>query len=524
MSAIASNEPGPARGPAPIQPALEAPALEAKGVAKSYGAVVALENGLLRLERGEVHVILGSNGCGKSTLCKIIAGSVPADGGEVLLEGRPVSFRSPHEGQAAGIATVYQETALVPTLSVAENIFLGQEPLKAGRRIDRQKLHTEFVKLAARVGTLAERLDPDTLVGDLSIDQQQIVEIIKALSRNPRIIIFDESTSSLDRSQVASFFALVRELKAQGVSMIFITHRMEEIFAIADRVTIMRNGRFIEEKRVSDTSREELVNLMVGNAAVRQSAEGRPARVGGKPVLVARGLSGGKAEAVDLEVRAGEIVGLGGLHGQGQSDTLLALYGGITRRAGQVSIDGTDVPAGTPASALKRGVVYISGDRGRAGALRGRPIVENLIVGILSKGRNRIAKRAELRGRVRPVIEQLKLKFGRMSDAIETLSGGNQQKVVVGRGLATGPTVLLLDDPTKGIDVQSKRDLFALISELCAGGMAVVLYSSEDMELLENSDRVLVFNTGHVVAEIPREELSEFSLNAASLKSAGVHA
>jgi ribose transport system ATP-binding protein len=498
--------------------------LEASDVAKRYGAVVALERGELRLERGEVHVILGSNGCGKSTLCKIIAGAVPADGGSVVLEGRPVAFRTPLEAQAAGIATVYQETGLVPTLSVADNIFLGQEPGKAGGRIDRKALYARFEMLIGRLGKLAAHLDPDTLVGDLSIDQQQIVEIIKALSREPKIIIFDESTSSLDRAQVADFFALVRDLKRQGTSMIFISHRMEEIFAIGDTVTIMRNGRFIDRRPVSETSRDELVNLMVGSA-LQQMIEARQShRQPGKPVLSVARLSGGKAEGVSLELREGEILGLGGLHGQGQSDTLLALYGGITRRGGEIAIAGKQLGGSTPAAALKQGLVYVSGDRGRAGALRGRPIIENLIVGILSKSSRPIAERGKLRAQVRPVIDQLKLKFGRLSDAIETLSGGNQQKVVVGRGLATGPTVLLLDDPTKGIDVRAKQDLFALIDELCAGGMAVILYSSEDMELIDHADRVLVFNTGHVVAEISREDLSEFALNEASLKTAPAHA
>ncbi len=496
--------------------------LQATNVSKRYGAVVALDRGELRLERGEVHVLLGSNGCGKSTLCKIIAGAVPADGGEVTLDGRPVAFRSPQEAQAAGIATVYQETALIPTLSVLDNVFLGQESLKAGGRIDRSALHQRFDALLHRVGALGGKLDPDTLVGDLTIDQQQIVEIIKALSREPGIIIFDESTSSLDRAQVAEFFELVRGLKERGTSMIFISHRMEEIFAIGDTVTIMRNGRFIQALKVAETSRDELVNLMVGSD-VRHGAAERSGQLSGKPVLSVRGLSGGKAEGVDIELREGEILGLGGLHGQGQSDTLLALYGGIARRSGEISVAGRSLERATPAASLARGLVYVSGDRGRAGALRGRPIIENLIVGILSKGSKRIAERGKLKTRVQPVIDQLKLKFGRLSDAIETLSGGNQQKVVVGRGLATGPTVLLLDDPTKGIDVQSKRDLFVLIAELCAGGMAVILYSSEDMELLDNADRVMVFNSGHVVAEIPRAELNEFSLNSAALQTAAAH-
>lgn len=496
--------------------------LNATAVTKSYGAITALEQGDFLLERGEVHVLLGANGCGKSTLCKIIAGAVQRDAGEITLSGAPLAIRTPVEAQQAGIATVYQETGLVPTLTVADNILLGQEPLDRFGRIDAAAVRRRLGELFQKVGALAEGMDPNALVSSLTIDQQQIVEIIKALSRDPDIIIFDESTSSLDRRQVGVFFDLVRRLKQQGTSMIFISHRMEEVFDIGDKVTVMRNGRSIATHALSATTREELIEQMVGEAM--DGGNQRRATSATKEIaLRVTNLSGGKVIGADIEVRKGEILGLGGLHGQGQSDFLLALYGGIARRSGEVEIMGQAIGRSTPSSSIRDGLVYISGDRGRAGALTGRPIIENLIIGILSKGRKRFANRSALKKRAQAVVDRLKIKIGFFSDAIETLSGGNQQKIVVGRGMATEPLVFLLDDPTKGIDVQSKRDLFALLGALCDQGVAIILYSSEDMELLDNVDRVLVFNSGHIVAEIPRAELTGVTLNAAALTTAGAH-
>ena len=496
-------------------------ALAARGITKQYGPLVAVDRSDFTLEKGEIHVLLGTNGCGKSTLCKVVAGAVPANEGTIELDGRAVTFRTPLEARRAGIATVYQELSLNPTQSVAENIYLGQEPRRFGM-IDRRGMLEAATALLRSLGDLGQNVAAGALVGDLSIDQKQIVEIAKALVQKPAVILFDESTSSLDLAQVKAFFALVRRLRDEGCSIIFISHRMEEIFAIGDRVTVMRSGRCIATRRLAETDRHQLVALMVGEEIA--AADARAPRVtpagATTPVLSLRGLANARLRALDLDLFPGEIVGLGGLHGQGQSDLLLAVFGAEARPAGSVAVAGRGLGAGGAAAALRAGLTYVSGDRGRDGALHGRPILENLAASALSKGGSPALSPAALRAQVTPITGRMRLKFGGYDDEIGTLSGGNQQKVMIGRALATAPRVLLLDDPTKGIDVRAKRDLFDLIRGLCAEGMAVILYSSEDAELLENADRILVFNSGAVVDTLEGARLTEFDLYAAALKSA----
>lgn len=494
-------------------------AITATGLTRRFGALTAVSECSFSLAQGEVHALLGSNGCGKSTLCRMLAGALAPDAGEVRLNGAPAVFAGPEEARRAGIATVYQELSLIPTLSVMENILLGQEPRNALGLVDRAALEARAAALVAQVGPLAADLDLSARVGHLPIDRQQVVEILKALAMAPRVILFDESTSSLDKAQVDAFFTLLRELKADGVSIIFISHRMEEIFAIADRVTVMRNGRDVATRSTSETSRDELVELMVGGKR-RQKQRQRSVENIAPVLLSGADLQGAKLDGVNFDLRPGEILGLGGLHGQGQSQLLLSLFGAAPVTAGSVTLEGAPFAAGHPDAALQAGLAYVSGDRGRAGALHGRPILENLALSKLARQRRMALKPRALAAEFAALIERLKLKFGRTSDAIGTLSGGNQQKVILGRALGTAPRVLLLDDPTKGIDVHAKDELYALIRELCGNGTAVMLYSSEDTELLENADRVLVFNGGRVVDELKAERLTEFDLYSAALRSA----
>ena len=493
-------------------------ALSATGITKRFGALVAVEDCAFDLARGEVHALLGSNGCGKSTLCKVMAGALAADAGQVLLDGVPTTFRGPLDARRGGIATVYQELSLIPTLSVAENIALGTEPSGRVGTVDRAALQARAGALIDSVGALAAGLDPAALVGDLSIDRQQIVEILKALAMAPRVILFDESTSSLDRSQVDAFFALVRRLQSEAVSIIFISHRMEEIFAIADRVTVMRNGTRVGTRTTAETTRDDLVSLMVGGRHERGTRTRRDNA--GVPVLQVQGLGGGRLSGITLALRPGEVLGLGGLHGQGQSEFLLSLFGALPVTSGTMTLAGQPHAPRGPYEAIRSGLAYVSGDRGRAGALHGRPILENMALSTLSRRGGFLARRRALAEGLTEVIDRLKLKFGKLRDPIGTLSGGNQQKAILGRALAAAPRVLLLDDPTKGIDVRSKEDLYALIRELGAQGAAVVLYSSEDHELLENADRVLVFNGGQVVDELSGDRLTAFDLYSAALRSA----
>ena len=495
-------------------------AIDAKGVTKTFGRIVAVDACDFTLEQGEVHVLLGTNGCGKSTFCKVVAGALPASAGEIRLFGEPIGFHGPIEARRNGIATVYQELSLNPTQSVADNIFLGQEIARFGL-IDKRDMHKRTATLLAGLGDLGHGIRPTELVGDLSIDKKQIVEIAKALVLDPKIILFDESTSSLDQSQVKAFFSLVRRLKSEGLSIIFISHRMEEIFEIGDRVTVMRNGKDVGTRLLSDTNRETLVEMMVGEAEAdytrnRRQPFSRPADAA--PLLSVTNLTAERLGPVSLDLYPGEVLGLGGLHGQGQSRLLLTLFGAIPGNSGEVSLSQGCRAGRSPRHSLINDIVYVSGDRGRDGSLQGRSILENLATSILQKNKGGVVHPAALKKAILPVVERLRLKYAGFGNDIGSLSGGNQQKVVIGRSLATQPLILLLDDPTKGIDVRTKADLFDLIAELRADGLAVILYSSEDVELLENADRILVFNSGRVSDSLEGERMNEFELYNAALK------
>ncbi|HYD97844.1 MAG TPA: sugar ABC transporter ATP-binding protein [Alphaproteobacteria bacterium] len=492
------------------------PLLAARHITKRFGGVVALSDGALTVERGEVHVLIGANGCGKSTLCKIVTGAVAPDGGEILFDGRAVSFASPKAARAAGISVFYQELSLVPQLTVAQNIMLGVEPSRGGF-VDEAALRARAEALIALMAEAAgPGFGPDAYVGDLGIDQKSIVEILKALAAKPRLVIFDEATSSLDRRQVAAFFDLVRRLKAEGTAIIFISHRMEEIFAIGDRITVMRNGATVAALDLAATDRDAIVAHMVGDRPPAPPAA-LAKREPGAPVLTVEGLCGPKLRDVSLELRRGEIVGLGGLHGQGQSELLLSLFGAAPVAGGTMRLDGQALRPDRPLAAMRHGIAYVSGDRGRSGVFAQRPIFENFAQAALSKGRGLAVRRGGLMARIAPIAERLKLRFPGYAAPVRELSGGNQQKVVIGRWLATAPAVLLLDDPTKGIDVGAKADLYAILAELCREGVAVLLYSSEDSELLTNADRILVFNGGRVVETLSGAALNEHALYRAAL-------
>jgi len=492
------------------------PVLEASGIRKRFGGVTALAGADFSLHAGEVHALVGSNGCGKSTLCKIIGGSVAADAGELTLNDKPVTFSGPQDAAAEHIGVFYQDLSLIPKMTVAENIFLGREPTGRAGLVDQPALHqAASAALAGFREVLGDGIDADTTVAALSADQGQMVEILKVLAAQPRIIILDEATAALDRNQVAAVFEHVRSLKAAGCSIIFITHRMDEVFDIADRVTVMRNGATVMTADSDQTTREALVEAMVGELA---TARGKSARhtPAAEVALQVDGLSSDKLVDVSLQLKRGEILGLGGLHGQGQSELLRVLFGARRMRSGHVRIAGKSFDPRGPRSAMRHAVAYISGDRARYGVMAIRPIFENLVVSLLARERRQIIARRKLEGEIAPIIETLKLKFDSLGAAVSQLSGGNQQKVVIGRWLATRPQVLLLDDPTKGIDIQTKVDLYATLDDLCAQGVSIMLYSSDDEELLAIADRVLVFNAGRIVTELTGEQRTQFELYRAA--------
>jgi ribose transport system ATP-binding protein len=492
--------------------------LSAQHLVKRYGGVVALADGSLDVESGEVLALMGANGSGKSTLGKIITGAVVPDGGQLLLDGEEVRFASPQVARRAGISAVYQELSLVPDMTVAENIWLANEPVALGRVRRKERKERTARLLSHFEDALGPSVGPDSLVSALSPSDRQIVEILKALSHEPRVMILDEATASLGARQVERLFDLVGEWKARGMALIFISHRMEEIFQIADRATVLRSGRTVGAADLKETSEKELVGLMIEGGVAERHIEHPTETAGEKTVLLeTEDLRSSVLNGVSLQLREGEILGLGGLQGQGQSDLLLTLFGAVPH-SGTLRLEGEEVHFSHPRKAMKKGLAFVPGDRGGEGLLPIRSILENLLLPSWSRYGPLLNIR-QARRDSEEVSQNLRLKMGSLDHPVNSLSGGNAQKVVLGKWLMRNPKVLLLDDPTKGVDVGAKGEFYKILSDLRQTGVAIMLHSSDDEELLGLCDRVLVMRDGVV-----RRELSGGDLNKSALVSASVGA
>lgn len=493
--------------------------LSARSLAKRYGGVVALSDASLDVESGEVVALLGANGSGKSTLGKIVTGAVVPDGGQLLLDGEEVSFSSPQEAQRHGIAAVYQELSLVLDMSVAENIWLAHEPLAYGRVRAEERRERTARLLELFSGTVSPSLVPESQVVSLSPSDRQVVEILKALSLKPRIVILDEATASLDSSQVSRLFELVSEWKTQDMAVVFISHRMEEIFRVADRATVLRSGETVGTVEIEKTDEEELVGMMIEGGAEPQRMEYPSTDAEARVVLSIDQLDNETLHGVSLELREGELLGLGGLQGQGQENLLLALFGAIPF-SGRVSLSGEEVHFTHPRQAMRQGVAFVPGDRSE-GLLPVRSILENLLLPSLSRygGVLRMGRAREAAG---SVADRLNLVMGSLDSPVSSLSGGNAQKVVLGKWLLREPKVLLLDDPTKGVDVGAKEEFYKILDRLREGGVAILLYSSDDDELLGLCDRVLVLRDGRVQVELEHSKLTRSELVSASMGTSEV--
>jgi D-xylose transport system ATP-binding protein len=504
--------------------------LEARGLTKKFPGVTALRDVAFDLRAGEIHALCGENGAGKSTLIKLLGG-IHRHGsyeGELRVDGRPVAFHSVRDAEAAGIAVITQEFALVDELSVAENIFLGRAP-RRGWRVDWLELHRRAALLLADFGMA---IAPETLVGELGIGQKQLIEIIRAMDKKSRILVLDEPTAALTEQEVAVLLDHLRRLRAQGTACIYISHKLEEVFALAERITVLRDGASIATLATRETSIPAVIKHMVG----RELSELFPPRTaaldaGAAPILAVRDLSVAPAKNapaflrhLSFELRPGEVLGIGGLVGAGRSELLLHLFGAWGQRvAGDISLRGTPHAAPTPQRSIARGLVLVTEDRKRYGLVLPQSVGFNLSLASLTKFRR--AGRLDLPAE--QVANQgyataLGVKAAGLDVAVGGLSGGNQQKVVLGKALMTSPTVVMLDEPTRGIDVGAKREVYELIRQLTAEGKAVLLVSSELPELMGLSDRILMLNAGRIGGEFSRAEFSQEALLAAAMGHAPV--
>jgi ribose transport system ATP-binding protein len=496
-----------------------APLFRMEGVSKSYGGVRALDQADLTISAGRVHAILGENGAGKSTLIKVMAGVVAPDGGRMTMEGRDVAFATPAAAQAAGIACIFQELSLVPELSVADNILINRPPKRFGL-IDRRRQREMAEAALTRAG--ATDIHPRTPVKDLPLSRRQMVEIAKALARDPRILILDEATSALTAADVERVLTLLRRLRDEGLALAYISHRMHEIAEISDDCTIFRNGRNVATYLAGTKSHDEVVELMIGRE-YRHVFPPKPAPRpgGGPPRLELRGLSWtNRLKDISLTASAGEIVGLGGLDGQGQRELLLALFGALSGLTGEIRIEGTPVGISSPrqAKGKRLGLALIPEDRKTEGLMLPMSVGQNLSFAALDDhARFGIIDRSGEARAIKDAIDALSIKVAKVAMPVASLSGGNQQKVVIGKWLMTAPRIILLNDPTRGIDVGTKQEIYGLLRRLADADAAIVFYSTDYAELIGCCDRVLVLYDGRVKRTLVGDEITEKALIASAL-------
>jgi len=491
------------------------PLLEVRGIEKSFPGVRALSNVSFEVRAGEAHALIGENGAGKSTLIKIMSGVYRPDAGSILIDGRETRLATPDDARRAGIATIYQELLLFPELSVAENIFLGHAPKAGFGRIDLRAMRERAEALLASLDI--DDLAADAIVGALSVGHRQRVEILRALSYDARILIMDEPTAALTETDVMRLFDIVRRLKARGVAIVYISHRLDETFAIADRVTVLRDGAYVGTRRTGETNSGELVQMMVGRRIDNMFPK-TDAPIG-EPVLETRALVRRPlTKSVSVTVRAGEIVGLAGLVGSGRSELAQTLFGVSPAESGEIRLMGQAVTIRSPAEARARGVAYVPEDRGVQGLVRPMSVLHNMSLAALSSlAHAGFIDRAAERRLAQHAVEQLGVKTRSLDEVAGRLSGGNQQKIVLGKWLANKPKLLILDEPTRGIDVGAKAEIHRLMVEFARAGVAILMISSELPEVLGMSDRVLVMREGRLVAEFDRAAASSQAVGAAMM-------
>ena len=480
-------------------------AIALDGIAKTFPGVRALSDVSLALYPGEVTALVGENGAGKSTLVKILTGIYQPDGGEITIDGAPVRFPTAEAASEHGVTAIHQETVLFDALTVAENIFIGHAPTNRFGLIDWKQIHDRARDILDSIGA---RIDPRHRLSELGIANRHMVAVARALSVDARVVIMDEPTAALSQKEIEELYELVEKLKADGKAILFISHKFDEIFRIADRYTVFRDGEMVGEGRIAETDENALVELMVGRP-VDQVFPKQEVAIGG-PVLTVSGYRHPtEFEDIGFTLRRGEILGFYGLVGAGRSEFMQALFGITRPAAGAVRIDDEIAVIRSPSEAVKQGIVYVPEERGTQGTITAMPIFENVTLPSLSKvSRRGFVRMAEEFALAREFTGRLDLRAASLDQPVGNLSGGNQQKVVIAKWLATQPKVIILDEPTKGIDIGSKSAVHAFMSELAGRGLSIIMVSSEIPEILGMSDRVIVMREGRIVAELARDEMS----------------
>lgn len=480
--------------------------IEMRGIDKSFGSNQVLKQAGFTLESGEVHALMGENGAGKSTLMKILTGVYTKDAGTVLVDGTEVNYKNPQEAEKAGIVFIYQELNVMFDLTVEENLFMGKEIHGKFGICDKKAMQK---KAQVALNTLGVNISPKTVMSELSVGQQQMVEICKALMADAKVIIMDEPTAALTQSETVALFKVIESLRKKGVSMVYISHRMEEIFELCDRITVLRDGSYIGVKNIPETNMNEIVKMMIG----REIGERYPSRDVkiGKEVLKVKGLTRkGTFHDVSFSVRAGEVLGVSGLMGAGRTEIMQAIFGNLSYESGTIEIDGKEVKISNQRQAMEHGIGFITEDRKTEGLMLDKSIRENISLcnlGRISKSFV-VSKEAE-KDMVEEAIKELHIKcFGPFHEC-NNLSGGNQQKVVLAKWILTNPKILILDEPTRGVDIGAKKEIYSIINKLAAQGVAIIMVSSELPEVLGMSDNIMVVREGEVRGIISYEEANQ---------------
>ena len=481
--------------------------LRMEGITKEFPGVKALDGVNLTVRAGTVHALMGENGAGKSTMIKVLCGIHKRDGGEIVYFGEPVHFNGIADSQKVGISVIHQELNMMNHLTVAQNIFIGREPRK-GPFIDDAKMVEDARALFAKIGV---KIDPTVQLGTLTVGKQQMVEIVKAVSHDCKLLVLDEPTAALTQPEVEELFKIMRELKEKGIGMIYVSHRMDEINRISDRVTVMRDGEYVDTVNTCDVTKDDIVKMMVGRVIMGDKKEASAVPADAPVVLEVKNLNAGKeVKNVSFQLRRGEILGFAGLMGAGRTEVARALYGADKKQTGEIYINGKKIDIKTPEQAVKNGICYLSEDRKRYGLMLGKSVAENSAIASLDKfiqtgwiNDKKIAKVAE------DTNALLRTKTPSMEQLLKNLSGGNQQKVIIARWLIKDCDIFIFDEPTRGIDVGAKSEMYALMEDLASKGKSVIMISSELAEIQRLSDRVIVMCEGRITGELDIKDATQ---------------